>query len=70
LFGDFDGIDPEVQCRIAHFSRTLMRKLLHEPSIRLRSQPVGGGSQRMSDALRELFDLGGVSDDLSGQDGE
>jgi len=69
LFGDFDGIDPEVQSRITHFSHALVKKLLHDPSTRLRSQAGDEDSHRMSDALRELFGLAGVSEDLSSPDG-
>lgn len=70
LFGAFDGVDPEMRDRIMHFSRSLVRKLLHEPSLRLRASEDGEDTQSMLDVLRELFDLEAGPRTTSGRDGE
>lgn len=57
LFGDFEGIDPETRSRIEHFSGALVRKLLHEPSLRLRSASVDGHFHEYSKVVRQLFAL-------------
>ena len=57
LFGEFDGIDPDTRSRIEHFSGALMRKILHEPSLRLRSASADGHFHEYSKVVRELFAL-------------
>jgi len=57
LFGGFEGIDTETQARIEHFSGALVRKLLHEPSLRLRSASAAGHFQEYSKVVRQLFAL-------------
>jgi glutamyl-tRNA reductase len=57
LFGEFEGVDPEVRSRIEHFSGALVRKLLHEPSLRLRSASADGHFHEYSKVVRQLFDL-------------
>ncbi len=57
LFGDFEGIDAETRSRIEHFSGALVRKLLHEPSLRLRSASAAGHFQEYSKIVRQLFAL-------------
>ena len=57
LFGEFEGIDPETRSRIEHFSGALVRKLLHEPSLRLRSASAEGHFQQYSKVVRQLFAL-------------
>jgi glutamyl-tRNA reductase len=42
---------------IEHFSRSLMNKFLHEPSVRLRAAAANGRGLGVVDALRYLFDL-------------
>jgi len=42
---------------IEHFSRALMNKFLHEPSVRLRAAAANGRGLGVVDALRYLFDL-------------
>ncbi len=57
LFGEFEGIDSETRSRIEHFSGALVRKLLHEPSLRLRSASAAGHFQEYSKVVRQLFAL-------------
>jgi glutamyl-tRNA reductase len=57
LFGEFEGIDPETRSRIEHFSGALVRKLLHEPSLRLRSASADGHFHEYSKVVRQLFAL-------------
>ena len=57
LFGEFEGIDAETQARIEHFSGALVRKLLHEPSLRLRSASAAGHFREYSQVVRQLFAL-------------
>ncbi|HET7586029.1 MAG TPA: glutamyl-tRNA reductase [Gemmatimonadaceae bacterium] len=40
---------------IEHFSRALMNKFLHEPSVRLRAAAANGKGLAIVDALRDLF---------------
>jgi glutamyl-tRNA reductase len=42
---------------IEHFSRALMNKFLHEPSVRLRAAAANGRGLGVVDALRYLFAL-------------
>ena len=57
LFGEFEGIDAETRRRIEHFSGALVRKLLHEPSLRLRSASADGHFNEYSKVVRQLFAL-------------
>lgn len=43
---------------VEHFSRALMNKFLHEPSVRLRAAAANGRGLAVVDALRYLFALG------------
>jgi glutamyl-tRNA reductase len=42
---------------VEHFSRALMNKFLHEPSVRLRAASANGHGLQIVDALRYLFAL-------------
>jgi glutamyl-tRNA reductase len=42
---------------VEHFSRALMNKFLHEPSVRLRATSANGHGLQIVDALRFLFAL-------------
>lgn len=54
---DLGEVDPATAERIEHLSRTLVKKLLHEPTVRLRERAGTGGSDEVADAVRELFGL-------------
>ena len=52
-----DHLSPNDREAIEHFSRALMNKFLHEPSVRLRAAAANGRGLGVVDALRYLFDL-------------
>ena len=54
---DLGDIDPRTAERIAHLSRTLVKKVLHEPTVRLRERAGAGEADEVVAAIRELFDL-------------
>jgi glutamyl-tRNA reductase len=54
---DLGDVDPATAERIEHLSRTLVKKLLHEPTVRLRERAGTGDSDDVAAAVRELFGL-------------
>ena len=54
---DLGDVDPVTAERIEHLSRTLVKKLLHEPTVRLRERAGTGNADEVADAVRELFGL-------------
>lgn len=50
-------VDPETSERIEHLSRSLVKKLLHEPTTRLRELAGEGEAEDASALVRELFGL-------------
>lgn len=54
---DLGDIDPATAERIEHLSRALTKKLLHEPTIRLRERAGAGDADEVAAAVRELFGL-------------
>jgi len=50
------GLDPALDASIELFSQSLVKKLLHNPTMRLRKDP-GGKIKDYSEALAVLFDL-------------
>jgi glutamyl-tRNA reductase len=52
-----EHLSPRDRQAIEHFSRALMNKFLHEPSVRLRAAAANGRGLGVVDALRYLFDL-------------
>ncbi|HSF60362.1 MAG TPA: glutamyl-tRNA reductase [Gaiellaceae bacterium] len=59
---DLGDVDPATAERIEHLSRTLVKRLLHEPTVRLREQAGTGDSDEIADAVRELFGLAAPRD--------
>lgn len=51
-------LSPEQRQTLEHFSRALMNKFLHEPSVRLRAAAANGRGLGVVDAARYLFALG------------
>jgi glutamyl-tRNA reductase len=49
--------DPEIAAQLEHLSRTLVKKLLHEPTARLRERAGDGDADDVAAAARELFGL-------------
>ena len=54
---DLGELDPVTARRIEHLSRALVKKLLHEPTIRLRARAGDGEADEVAAAVRELFGL-------------
>jgi glutamyl-tRNA reductase len=59
---DLGDVDPETAERIEHFSRALVKKLLHGPTVRLRARAGAGEADEAAAAIRELFDLSAPRD--------
>ncbi|HLE99541.1 MAG TPA: glutamyl-tRNA reductase [Gaiellaceae bacterium] len=59
---DLGDVDPATAERIEHLSRTLVKKLLHEPTVRLRERAGAGDADDVADAVRELFGLTAPND--------
>lgn len=57
LLGDYEGFTPEQRERIEQFSRTLINKIGHFPTVRLKESPSDEQAVGYSKALRDLFDL-------------
>ncbi|MGI9032549.1 MAG: glutamyl-tRNA reductase [Acidimicrobiales bacterium] len=51
------GLDPRQQEAVESLSRAIVAKLLHEPTVRLKAAAGSPKGERLSGALRELFDL-------------
>jgi glutamyl-tRNA reductase len=47
--------DPEAAAQLEHLSRVLVKKLLHEPTVRLRQRAGEGDADDVAAAVRELF---------------
>ena len=62
-----EHLSPRDREAIEHFSRALMNKFRHEPSVRLRAAAANGRGLGVVDALRYLFDLRAA--DASSADG-
>lgn len=54
-----DGSDPRTQEAMTLLTHRLVRKLLHEPTVRLKTEAANGNGIVYADALRELFALNG-----------
>ena len=54
---DLGDVDPATAERIEHLSRSLVKKLLHEPTVRLRERAGRGDVDEVAAAVRALFDL-------------
>jgi glutamyl-tRNA reductase len=55
--GDLGELDPRAVERIEHLSRVLVKKLLHDPTVRLRERAGDGDADDVAAAVRELFGL-------------
>ncbi|MDQ6871728.1 MAG: glutamyl-tRNA reductase [Gemmatimonadota bacterium] len=63
-------LSAEQQGAIEHFSRALMNKFLHEPSVRLKAAAANGRGLGVVDAARYLFALGERADSTSNEHAE
>jgi len=59
---DLGDVDAATAERIEQLSRTLVKKLLHEPTVRLRERAGTGDADEVADAVRELFGLAAPRD--------
>ncbi|MDQ3671679.1 MAG: glutamyl-tRNA reductase [Actinomycetota bacterium] len=59
---DLGDVDAETAERIEHLSRALVKKLLHEPTLRLRERAGEGEADEAASAIRELFGLSAPRD--------
>lgn len=59
---DLGDLDPETAERIEHLSRALVKKLLHEPTLRLRERAGAGEADEAAATIRELFGLSAPRD--------
>ncbi|MBA3434380.1 MAG: glutamyl-tRNA reductase [Actinobacteria bacterium] len=57
IMRDLGDIEPETAERIEHLSRVLVKKILHEPTVRLRERAGDGEADEVAAAVRELFGL-------------
>ena len=60
--GDLGEVDPAVAERVEHLSRTLVKRLLHDPTVRARARAGAGGADEVADAVRDLFGISSPSD--------
>jgi glutamyl-tRNA reductase len=54
---DLGEVDPEIAERMDLLSRALVKKLLHDPTVRAREQAGAGGAADVADAVRDLFGI-------------
>jgi glutamyl-tRNA reductase len=59
---DLDDVDPAVAERMEHLSRTLVKRLLHDPTVRARERAGAGDADEVADAVRDLFGISPTSD--------
>jgi glutamyl-tRNA reductase len=59
---DLGDVDPAVAERMEHLSRTLVKRLLHDPTVRARERAGAGNADEVADAVRDLFGISPPSD--------
>jgi glutamyl-tRNA reductase len=59
---DLGEVDPVVAERMEYLSRTLVTRLLHDPTVRARERAGAGGADEVAEAVRDLFGLSASSD--------
>jgi glutamyl-tRNA reductase len=59
--GDLE-LDPATAERIEHLTRVLVKRLMHEPTVRLRERAGAGEADDIAAAVRELYGLGAPHD--------
>jgi glutamyl-tRNA reductase len=52
-----EGLDDRQRRAVDALTRSLLAKLLHEPTMRLKDSAGSAQGQRLADSLRELFGL-------------
>lgn len=59
---ELGDVDPRVADRMEHLTRTLVTRLLHDPTVRLRQLAVAGEGERVGSVFQELFGIGNPRD--------
>jgi glutamyl-tRNA reductase len=59
---DLGDVDPAVAERMEHLSRTLVKRLLHDPTVRARARAGAGNADEVAEAVRDLFGISAPSD--------
>jgi glutamyl-tRNA reductase len=59
--GDLE-LDPATAERIEHLTRVLVKRLMHEPTVRLRERAGAGEADDIAAAVRDLYGLGAPHD--------
>jgi glutamyl-tRNA reductase len=59
---DLGDVDQAVAERMDHLTRALVKKLLHDPTVRLRERAGVGDADEVADTVRELFGITAPSD--------
>lgn len=54
---DLGDVDPAVAERMEHLSRTLVKRLLHDPTVRARERAGAGDADEVAGAVRDLFGI-------------
>ena len=54
---DLGDVEPAVAERVEHLSRSLVKKLLHDPTVRARERAGAGDADEVAVAVRDLFGL-------------
>ena len=60
---DLGDVDPAVAERVDQLSRTLVKRLLHDPTVRARERAGAGNADEVADAVRDLFGISPPSSD-------
>jgi glutamyl-tRNA reductase len=55
-------VDPAVAERMEHLSRMLVKRLLHDPTVRARERAGAGNADEVVDAVRDLFGISAPRD--------
>ena len=59
---DLGDIDDDVVERVELLSRSLVKKLLHDPTVRARERAGAGEADEVADAVRDLFGISAPTD--------
>ena len=59
---DLGDVDPAVADRVEHLTRTLVKKLLHDPTVRARERAGEGDADEVAVAVRDLFGISAPAD--------
>jgi glutamyl-tRNA reductase len=54
---DLGDVDAAVAARVEHLSRSLVKRLLHDPTVRARERAGAGDADEVADAVRDLFGI-------------